>query len=1015
MPNMTEYLHQVQKLTNRNLEILRALNESFYTKKHHLAVVIDDEKYVIPSYIALENKVNTLQANFENLVNAPSTGEAYMNFGGNTQKIQLQGYSQTPHRTNLKQVNTFNVNSNDIFKDFITPNAYVRLLLHTIDNSTKTVNVKKISLRSDAIKQRFSDLVGEISYGRVREILYDFEEDVDYFEYDTLRRLPLRDQNAQGEYIINEIRSNSFNDNFLERYTLKLDTLSYWIDSGTIERQIQVGDELVTNTDNVKMVVTAVRNIINEIDVEILNNGYANLGDVSTQVEDMYKLHYFRSVDFDATKYIDVPLEEDKCILLFVAPVNDTTNIQAPFGTGLVIDTSLLTISYDGTIYNFDEFYNLFVNNLGDTLFGITSMIDNTINNVTEAELTELMEANPVLDKEEMTVTQINKHLNDSESIKNIRKLYTQKSTSKSNLNTIQLEIDNINTQLATLDFDDTTNSRELFVNRLADLNEQKDNLVSSISSIIQEISQNVNESDVPIENAKYHIRGFVNVQDAGRKVIKVDVQYRYKNKNKFTGNAESIGDNIYSDWNEMRSDYNVKLPHLHGNKYIFDYEEDLNNQNQISWNQLDIPITQGETVDIRVRYVYDYCYPFAECRSDWSDIINIEFPEEYLKDVTVLDIINENNDDVKKEQFNGILKKEGILEHVSDSVTDQNSKYHHKTENIASGFFTPERRVIPLFDKLKSIDDVVGILQSEVMGSTSENIQVTLYDNEHSQLISPFSENLFNIKDYQTSSAEGVKVFNFGTNVSLNLTYSQITIDIYNSGIKNMKLYTSFPGNIANNLVNNIYGTNGCLSDSYSKGAGYFINWKTSSNTSKPQKYNQWVYFRRYDVFDGETTGSFYERNPNNNSDLLAYGSNNGKGAVIEASTSDYNFNTAPDNFMTIFPIDSNQTGNNNNSSEMSCQCNSGEKYIVIKPGEHRQILVGVWFCVNSNNISKREVRRSISFDLRTSLFQDPINYKFTVRATKTPELTTKIQRIQAQKVASETLTPYKAVVLNN
>ena len=53
-----------------------------------------------------------------------------------------------------------------------------------------------------------------------------------------------------------------------------------------------------------------------------------------------------------------------------------------------------------------------------------------------------------------------------------------------------------------------------------------------------------MNETNIPIENAKYHIRGYFDVKSyidglgLNINVNKILVQYRYKNQDKITGNA---------------------------------------------------------------------------------------------------------------------------------------------------------------------------------------------------------------------------------------------------------------------------------------------------------------------------------------------------------------------------------------------------------------------------------------------------------------------------------------------
>ena len=119
--NIADYFAQIEKLTSTNLQILKTINDAFFTKQNHLFAEIDDTKYVIPSFISLENKINMLQENFENLVKAPETSEAYFNFDGNTRAIEVRKYSHVPDSIVLNNnITSYSVENNDVFKDFLT-------------------------------------------------------------------------------------------------------------------------------------------------------------------------------------------------------------------------------------------------------------------------------------------------------------------------------------------------------------------------------------------------------------------------------------------------------------------------------------------------------------------------------------------------------------------------------------------------------------------------------------------------------------------------------------------------------------------------------------------------------------------------------------------------------------------------------------------------------------------------------------------------------------------------------
>ena len=48
MANMSDYLSQLQKLTKQNLEILQAINDSFFTKREHLTVTVGSSISFMP-------------------------------------------------------------------------------------------------------------------------------------------------------------------------------------------------------------------------------------------------------------------------------------------------------------------------------------------------------------------------------------------------------------------------------------------------------------------------------------------------------------------------------------------------------------------------------------------------------------------------------------------------------------------------------------------------------------------------------------------------------------------------------------------------------------------------------------------------------------------------------------------------------------------------------------------------------------------------------------------------------
>lgn len=1041
---LNEVLERLIKLTNDNIEILSTINKSFTTKAEHLALTVDQQQYTIPSFLALENKVGTLQRNIENLVNAPNTGECFMYFDGNSQKVQLSGYSTFPNGLTLdSNITTFSVYQNDIFKDFLTPRPYIRFNVAALSNAVKDVSVKKVVLKNPNLIAQVQQMttssngtvgngaiMSSVNYGDLYKKLYVYSEDTDYVDYDRIVRLPLRKQNCTGTYRITEIIANYTDSNFEEFYELVLDRdLKYLINDDTIERDIHIGDQLVTYNDKVKMEIVDIQPLTRKITVKMLESGYA---DLVTGNSDMALLKFFRSIDFDRDKQVDVPLEEDRFVCVFIAGINDTTNTRAPWSTGVFIDTTLLTLDSDG-VTPFGTYYYENVNNIGDTLYDITHFLNSSVYNLSVAQLNSISQYKPVIDSSKLIVTQINKHLNDSDSVKTIRSLYAQKTRYKTELDSTQRSINNINDILATTTFSTNNNTRTLYETQLSELNTRKVELTENIIAISNDINEAVNSSDTPIENAKYHVRGFVDctipssitVQGIPFDVIAIECEYRYKNRNKMSGNAETIGqDLIYTDWVRMPSVLREK--HYDGSRGIIEWVLDSDNDgtNETSFNQIDIPITQGEMVDIRYRWVYSLGYPFVAVRSDWSEIYTQDFPEEFNKDVPVLTIIEENNNEIQKNVYKAMLAELGVLDHVNDKVIDQTLTYFHDPAHIASGFYTEERRVIPLGSKLSDMDTLLNDLYSEVYGSFSSNLSVTISDNINTTVLVPDIDNFFTVQDY--ASNENTKTIEdlFGittANISgVSVALSSLTITLTNVGLQAMKIHTLFPGSpeaiLKQTTTSTVFGGNNLWGQTTPNDDGPAVYIQTSDSYSAtaitPQKLNQLFYFRLGTIDTAQTpqqTEYYFTdiQTPytlTNYTDGTLWDGNNATRTIWKTLAS----KLAVTPF--IGAIDSNTYISNTSSYQYGPYINysslypyivnnntfflpAGTSYVTLQPGNSVSIPMNFYYILSipenttdrSLDVTNLTTRQTICFDVRTSLFKDPTTYKVTVEANRT------------------------------
>ena len=1044
--NVADYLHQIETLTNTNLQILKTLNDSFFTKKNHLYAEVDNTTYVMPSFISLENKINMLQENFENLVKAPETCEAYFNFDGNTRAIEVRKYSHVPDAITLPTVTNYNTESNDIFKDFMTPVPYVNIELPYLPNDIVEVNVKKIVPKSDALKDVFksklsytsevTDIDGNTSmqtfynqsvnasYGDIYKTLLNYVEDKDYIEYDTIYKLPVRKNIGTAKYVIEHVVSDVINDDLEEIITLKLrnnlsdpaysNKLTYKMFDDTIEKPLQIGDELINFDGTGKVQIIGVRPSTSTIVVKVVNGEYLNfLGTDSydtnndNDIHDFSKLRFYAAVDFNADKYIKIPLEEDQYVFVAVAALNSRMNVQSSWGVGVLMDVHALT---NGDV-KFKTYYDANVKNIGDVLFEMTSMITSPITALSEDTFNALSSLKPNVTTDTLSVMQINKHLNNSDTVQNIRDAYNQKKLAETELSEVQTKINDINSQLATISFDDTSGIRAVHAAQLTKLNNKKNELINTINNAINSISLNVNSAEIPIENAKYRIRGFYipNLDNAGTivtndHVIGIKLQYRYKNASSELGTATSMtglnGESyIYSDWNDMKSFNKSKIAKCIDGVYTYKYEDRNENKNEPSYNQIDIPISQGESVDIRIKVIYDFGQPYINVTSDWSDILNIPFPDEFAKDIPILTIIEENNSDIETNRFNNILINNGIDDHIKDMITDQNNVFYHKPDHIASGFYTEERRIIPLKDKLASMSNDIALLKSDIGGALN-NCKVSILIGDGETVLYSDRENIITLEPYNNFvNSAAVAIDENTDNTKIDLTSYDgvytvkdgvvsviINIAITNTGDTAMKLYSVFPGN--RNIRLNHTSSTYVKKDAYcsDQDKGVWFKYEAGSDVNKLQTQNQFITFRIKDAYTGE---AYYNvganaKTPNQqNSTRL--------------STKPISVDDTPG--MLLFPYVTTKHG-------LCIDSDDARSYLVINPGDDVIIPVMCMFVASKPNTM---IKKTLSFDLRPSLYNDPINYTFSVVGKNTASMQDKLTIANKKRFWNRIVKPIK------
>lgn len=1023
MASINEYVIQLQELTQQNLDILKAINDSFFTKQNHLSVNVGDQNFAMPSFLSLENKINVLSANLDNLIHAPETGEAFFNMDGNSRSIEVRPYNNTPNPLvlNPDDAKNFDAKIDNSLKDLLTPTPYIKFNVRSLPNDITRVLVKKIvpvhsnlvnffyyQLNQTVINEDQTTTINNLisvncRHSDLYKKLQSFKKDVDYYEYDTFIDLPIRKNIGHGIYVIEKIISDEIDNNLDNYITLKfrsdidntngriyMNNLNYRLFDETIEKQLKEGDVLTTFEGNAKVEIVEIKYNLNQIKVKVLNGEYLNLVESDTNnpenISSLSKMKFFAPIDFDEDKYVQVPIGAERFVFIAVAAVNNRMNIQSAWGDGVMVDAKYLSWIGDPTNtaqMKYPDYYNNYVKNIGDIVKELIQLSSSRLTKLHPDKFNEFLKLKPVINEENLKVVQINTHLNSSPTVKKIYELYENKKVLLQQLDQYNLAIKDAQTNLNTVPTDDVSGLRTQYESDYQNAISNKKRTLDDLNVLLNDINVAVVASEIPLENAKYRIRGFFDFEeflnnsnnaDYIQNVRGIRVQYRYKNINHEYGAAISIGERfIFSDWNQMTYiDREKRSAYSDTMGYTYSTPTGNNEKNEISFNQIDIPITQGESVDIRLKLVYDYGYPYCVTESAWSDIVNIQFPEELIRPIDLINIIEENQNDIVENKFHAILSEEGVIDHINDKRMNNNNEiFFHTPEHISSGFFTEERQIISLKEKLLDLNNQINDLKNIVQTGSTGSLKVSI-TNESGDVFDLRPEQNTTVKILSYNDIQSMFASNPNISYNGNLVSSGYTIDTNNSVITTLtlclknssnypiRLYPLFNGPLVelNTLSNRKFDLTDYCKD---KDKGVYL---VSPNVENPDKVNmnlqttgQFITFRIRDLYTDK-----YYYSDSNSGNSLSWKKDN---VLFKENMS---YEKAVANMYPKIP----------SAKALLISSYLGDSYLSLSPEECLYIPIEIQYLIPAN--ATNSITKTMSFDIRTSMYGDPVNYTFNV-----------------------------------
>lgn len=739
--SLSTLLSQFIKLNRNALEIFERINEAVTSNKETVNVdLFDDDSNLkrvqIPSFGFLKSEITRLDANFSNLSGMGDADTTVRLADGSYRKI-ITSKLNSPAK-DIKDVQTptkFEYKNNWFFEDFLNPLMYITIdVSGQIPQNTEKFLVKKYILQLDnETKKKYfnNNIKGHSDLDFIDFNNQLISEDISFISDDETREVPHKEINYTGSFDILDI-GNQQHDDLVDgtivnkrRKTYKLNKLTYTdLESGFPDTvSLKVGDSLAVIADEIdtRYIVKDIDSSTNNIILE-LAEGYRGVGIGVDQ------LMIYRGQSDNIN--LEIPISFDKQLVVFFKAIDTHSKIASEdWSPGIAFSTNdLILQSEEEEIVSLDTFYRNDVTDFG--LFIMSMAKDKVV-----PSALSLTPNTPEFTKDDLKVVQINNHITDNSAFNELKTLADDRNRLSAEIKGLDSAINSKKTTINTKQYNSKI-ERDKDRAELDSLIDERSSSSKLLASIIENITSKSKSEDLLNAKPKFRVRGFIPIPEprkskytGDQEIVALEQQYRYVG---IDGGANKVDQITQTDKNGNQiigAQGNwVKIPIIPRLKIEDDNgefkwkEHNIEDPEEININQIDIPIRQGESIEIRSRSISEAGYPSNPGRSNWSEIKRIDFDESLIQPDTIGQIIEENNKEAQRVKLEKYLSSKGVISHISDQFTANEKDFKHDALNIFSGELTSEQTPISLYEqiqqltrRLSKIEDIVNRVKGEL------------------------------------------------------------------------------------------------------------------------------------------------------------------------------------------------------------------------------------------------------------------------------------------------------------
>ena len=639
--SLTTALSQFIRLEKNAIDIFNRINEAVTSDKENVTIDFFDDtdqlkRIQVPSFGYLKNYLTKIENDVKNLAGLGDSDTIIkLSDGTHRRVITSRLKSPADDITSLDVPTTFEYKNNWFFEDFMNPLLYITLdVTNQIPSDTEKVIIKKYLLEIDTESKRqyFNENFkgkSDIDYIQFNTAL--IKESIQFVPDDDFRDIPPREVRYTGNFDIIKI-SDVSNTNLVDgsqiksrRKIFKLNKLTYTdLQAGFPDTlSLKIGDNVVVNSNpkDTRYVVKQVDTTTNTVELELVE-GYRGLS-IGADVLSIYK-------DVENSIEIQIPINFDKYVVCFVKAVDPVSKIPAQnWSPGVGFYTNSLTLNANGSEpVSLDTYYRNEVTDFG--LF-ILSMAKDKI-----APSALAIEPNtPELDASTFKVVQVNNHITDNPAFKELKQLSDDRTRLSAQVKELDGAITNKQAAISTKQYSSTI-EKDKDSSELNSLIEQRSSAAKLLASIVADINAKSKSESITDAKPKYRVRGFFPMPvpqkskyTGDQEIIGFEKEYRYIGTNggankvdqfKYMDNGvERIG--AQSNWIQDIFVARQRIFDETTGTYVWE-NQNVEDPEKNNINQLDIPITQGEGVEIRIRSVSEAGYPANPAKSNFNTFI---------------------------------------------------------------------------------------------------------------------------------------------------------------------------------------------------------------------------------------------------------------------------------------------------------------------------------------------------------------------------------------------------------